>query len=130
MQSQIELEFTWKRMAIKESIIAVTRTVAAGYNTKDMLVSALPQFSIYRIALTIDALITAGMMENNLGTLNIDSDMDIIFELTGKKFLLPLAIDTADRDMCRRVGRVIISKLGCKNPAGVQSLLVTKMVGA
>jgi hypothetical protein len=126
MQPQIELHFSWRRRAIKESILAVTKAVCAGYNTKDKLTSALPQFSIYRIALAIDALITAGMAEINLGVLNISSDMDIVLNLAGATFLLPLAAEDADAAM----RRVIINKLGCKNPAGVESLLLAKVVEA
>jgi hypothetical protein len=126
MQPQIELYFTWRRKAVKESIVAVTKAVAAGYNTKDKLTSALPQFSIYRLALAIDVLISAGMAENNLGVLNINTDMDIVFELADTKFLLPLAVDDANALVCR----AIINKLGCKNPAGVESLLHTKVLGA
>jgi hypothetical protein len=126
MQPQIELQFSWRRRAIKESIIAVTKAVCAGYNTKDKLTSALPQFSIYRIALAIDALITAGMAENSLGVLNINSDMNIVFELADEKLLLPLAAEDADDAM----RRVIINKLGSKNPSGVESLLFAKVVEA
>jgi len=61
MQPQIELQFYWRRQDIKEAIYAVTKAVAAGYDTKDKLLAVLPQFSTYRIALAIDALITADM---------------------------------------------------------------------
>jgi hypothetical protein len=123
MQPQIELSFVWRRYSIKESIIAVTKAVAAGFNTKEKLTASLPQFSIYRIALAIDALITAGMAENNLGVLSIHPDMDIVFELADSKLVLPLTIDEADASM----RRVIINKLGSKNPAGVESLLYAKI---
>jgi hypothetical protein len=126
MQPQIELSFVWRRRSIKESIIAVTKAVGAGFNTKEALTASLPQFSIYRIALAIDALITAGMAENNLGVLSIHPDMDIVFELADSKLELPLTVDEADASM----RRVIINKLGFKNPAGVESLLRAKIVEA
>lgn len=122
MQPQIELQFYWKRQDIKEAIVAVTKAVSAGYDTKDKLLAALPQFSTYRIALAIDALITADMAENNLGVLTIHPDMDVIFELLKGKFMLPLTVKDAK---ARGVGRILINRLGCKNPAGVETLLNT-----
>jgi hypothetical protein len=126
MQPQIELSFVWRRQSIKESIIAVTKAVGAGFNTKEKLTASLPQFSIYRIALAIDALITAGMAENTLGVLSIHPDMEIVFELADSKLVLPLTINEADASM----RRVIINKLGSKNPAGVESLLYAKIAEA
>jgi len=126
MQPQIEMSFDWRRRSTKESIIAVTKAVGAGFNTKEKLTTSLPQFSVYRIALAIDALITAGMAENNLGVLSIHPDMEIVFELADSKLVLPLTVYEADASM----RRVIINKLGCKNPAGVESLLYVKIVEA
>ncbi|MBW0295962.1 hypothetical protein B4P00_06905 [Shewanella xiamenensis] len=120
MQPQIELQFYWRRQDIREAIYAVTKAVAAGYDTKDKLLAVLPQFSTYRIALAIDALITADMAKNNLGTLTIHPDMDIVFELLKGKFLLPLSLAAAKAPAMRRV---LLNKLGCKNPAGVETLL-------
>ena len=120
MQPQIELQFYWRRQDIKEAIYAVTKAVVAGYDTKDKLLAALPQFSTYRIALAIDALITADMAENNLGSLKIHPDMDIVFELLKGKFVLPLSLKDAKGPAMRRV---LLNKLGCKNPAGVEALL-------
>jgi hypothetical protein len=122
MQPQIELQFYWRCQDIKEAIVAVTKAVAAGYNTKDKLLAALPQFSIHRIALAIDTLITADMAENNLGVLKIHPDMDVVFELLKDKFVLPLSVKEAKAPGVRRV---LINKLGCKNPAGVEALLNT-----
>jgi hypothetical protein len=120
MQPQIELQFYWRRQDIKEAIYAVTKAVAAGYDTKDKLLAVLPQFSTYRIALAIDALITADMAKNNLGSLTIHPDMDIVFELLKGKFVLPLSLTDAKAPAMRRV---LLNKLGCKNPAGVETIL-------
>ncbi len=120
MPPQIDLKFYLKRPDVKEAIIAVTLAVAAGYNTRDKLLGALPQFSTYRIASAIDALITADMAENNLGVLTISSDMDIVFELLKRRFVLPLSVKDAKAPGVRRV---LINKLGSKNPAGVEALL-------
>jgi len=120
MQPQIELQFYWRRQDIKEAIYAVTKAVAAGYDTKDKLLAVLPQFSTYRIALAIDALITADMAKNNLGSLTIHPDMDIVFELLKGKFVLPLSLKDAKAPAMRRV---LLNKLGWKNPAGVETLL-------
>lgn len=125
MQPQIELQFYWRRQDIKEAIVAVTKAVAAGYDTKYKLLAALPQFSTYRIALAIDALITADMAENNLGALTIHPDMDVVFELLKGKFVLPLSVEDAKAPGVRRV---LINKFGCKNPAGVETLLNTNTV--
>ncbi|SFQ11289.1 hypothetical protein SAMN05216419_10652 [Nitrosomonas cryotolerans] len=120
MHPQIELQFYWRHQDIKEAITAVAKAIAAGYDTKVKLLAALPQFSTFRIALAIDALITADMAENNLGTLSIHPDMDIVFELLKGKFVLPLSLKDAKAPAIRRV---LLNKLGCKNPAGVETLL-------
>jgi hypothetical protein len=125
--SKVELQFYWRHFAIKEAIVAVTKAVTSGYNTKDKLLSALPQFSLHRIALAIDLMITADMLENNLGVLTIHTDMNIIFELLNNKFELPLTIDDIQAPGIRRL---LLNKLGCKNPAGVEMLLNTKYVEA
>lgn len=120
MQQQIEMQFQWKRRETKEAIVAVTKAVILGYNTKDMLLAALPMFSTYRIALAIDALITADMLENNFGVLCIHPDMQIVFELLKRKFMLPLSEEEAKSSAGRRY---IINQLGSSNPAGVETLL-------
>ena len=127
MQPQIELNFYWKRQDIKEAIYAVTKAVTAGYNTRDKLLAALPQFSTNKIALAIDALITADMAENNIGFLSIHPDMDIVFQLLKNKFVLPLSLEDAKS---QRVRRVLINKLGSRNPAGVELLLNTQVAEA
>lgn len=122
MQPQIEIQFYWKRPDIKEAIYAVAKAVAAGYNTKDKMLAALPQFSTYRIALAIDALITADMAKNNLGSLTIHPDMEIVFELLKGKLALPLSLNDAKNPTMRKI---LLNKIGCKNPAGVEVLLKT-----
>ncbi len=125
--SKVELQFYWRYIAIEEAVFAVTKAVISGYNTKDKLLSVLPQFSLHRIALAIDLLITADMLENNLGELTIHTDMNIIFELLNNKFELPLSMDEMQIPGIRRL---LLNKLGCKNPAGVEMLLNTKYVEA
>ena len=125
--SKVALQFYWRHFAIKEAIVAVAKAVMSGYNTKGTLLSALPQFSLHRIALAIDLLITADMLENNLGELTIHTDMNIIFELLNNKFELPLSINEIQTPGIRRL---LLNKLGCKNPAGVEMLLNIKYVEA
>ena len=125
--SKVELQFYWRYIAIEDAVFAVTKAVISGYNTKDKLLSVLPQFSLHRIALAIDLLITADMLENNLGELTIHTDMNIIFELLNNKFELPLSMDEMQIPGIRRL---LLNKLGCKNPAGVEMLLNTKYVEA
>ena len=125
--SKVELQLYWRHFAIEEAVFAVTKAVMSGYNTKDKLLSVLPQFSLHRIALAIDLLITADMLENNLGELTIHTDMNIIFELLNNKFELPLSMDEMQIPGIRRL---LLNKLGCKNPAGVEMLLNTKYVEA
>ena len=120
MQQQIEMQFQWKRHETKEVIVAVTKAVILGYNTKDKLLAVLPMFSTYRIALAIDALITADMAENNFGVLCIHPDMQIVFELLKRKFMLPMSEEQAKSPAVRRS---VINQLGSSNPAGVETLL-------
>jgi hypothetical protein len=53
--------------------------------------------------------------------------MNIIFELLNNKFELPLSMDEMQIPGIRRL---LLNKLGCKNPAGVEMLLNTKYVEA
>jgi hypothetical protein len=120
MPQQIEMQFRWRRHEMKEVIVAVTKAVILGYNTKDKLLAALPMFSTYRIALAIDALITSDMAESNLGVLCIHPDMQIVFELLKRKFMLPMSEEQAKSPA---VCRYVINQLGAANPAGVETLL-------
>lgn len=120
MQEQISIEFSWRNKDNKEVIFAVCKAVAFGYNTKDSLLAALPQFSIHRIARAIDILITADMASINFDYITIHSDMNIVFELAKKKIILPLGKEEAKNVL---VQRIILNNLKCQNPAGVQSLL-------
>ena len=120
MPQQIEMQFLWRRHEMKEVIVAVTKAVILGYNTKDKLLAALPMFSTYRIALAIDALITADMAERNLGVLCIHPDMQIVFELLKRKFMLPMSEEQARSSAGLRY---VINQLGAANPAGVEALL-------
>lgn len=130
MQNNIEVTFSWKfsYRDIGATIIAVSRAITAGHNTRDTLLNALPQFSESRIALALDALFTAEMLENNLGILAIHQDMNIVFELLKGKYILPLMYSeiTQSKDNQKpkpEIVRWIIYKFGCKNPSGVDLLL-------
>lgn len=125
MVQQIDMQFQWRRHEMKEVIVAVTKAVTLGYNTKDKLLAALPMFSAYRIALAIDALITADMAEVNLGVLCIHPDMQIVFELLKCKFALPMSAEQANSSAARRN---VINQLGATNPAGVEALLRINIV--
>lgn len=132
MQNNIEVTFSWKASYrdIGTSIIAVSRAITAGHNTRDTLLNALPQFNENRIALALDALFTSEMLENNLGILAIHQDMNIVFELLKGKYILPLMYseitqpkDNQKPKLKPEIVRWIIYKLGCKNPSGVELLL-------
>ena len=124
MQPEIEISFRLRRKEVKEAIFAISEAVSAGYDVKDTLQAALPQFSPRRIALAIDALITANLAEVKLGVLKVHSeDMDVLFELLKKKFVLPLCLEDAKDP---RMRREFIRKLGCRNPAGVEMLVIMK----
>lgn len=123
MQPQIKMTFSWRRAAMKESLIAISKAVSAGFNTRERLIAALPQFSVYRLALALDVLITADMAENHLGVLSIHPDMERVFALAGSTLLLPIDIANVDA----AVRRIMLNKLGAKNPAGVESLLYIRI---
>jgi hypothetical protein len=118
MSQEIELSFAWRRPALREPIIGITKAVWAGFDTKDKIFSSLPQFSEYRIALALDALITARMAENNFGVLSVHTDMDLVMHLSHSKFNLPM-----DKDSFKALQRLVIHRLGARNPAGVEVLL-------
>ena len=120
MQQQVEMQFQWKRHETKEVIVAVTKAVILGYNAIDKLLAMLPMFSTYRIALAIDALITADMAENNFGVLCIHPDMQIVFELLKRMFTLRMSEEQAKSPAVRRY---MIIQVGSSNSAGVETLL-------
>lgn len=127
LQPETEIRFGWRSREINEAIFAVVRAVSHGYNTRETLLAALPYFSNQRIALAIDALISADMAEINLGVISTHTDMDVVLELVspGRVFVLPLSVEDVKAPGVRRA---LINKLGCTNPAGVESLLNWRVV--
>ena len=124
MKAGIELSFGWRRVALKEAIIAITRAVRAGFNTREKMTLALPQFSDYRLALALDALFTAGMAENHVGVLVLSPDIELVIHLSASRFNLPIDPNDFDKSM----QRAVIYRLGARNPAGVEVLLKTFFV--
>ena len=130
MQPMTEVSFHWKHWEVcwevKEEIYAVTKAVSAKYNTKGKLLEALPQFAPRRIALAIDVLISANLAQVNFDVLEVQTyDMNVVFELVknDKKIEIPMSLEAAkDPSMVRR----LIHGLGCRNPAGVETLVWMK----
>ena len=123
MQPMTEVSFHWKHWEVKDEIFAVTKAVSAKFNTKDKLLTALPQFASRRIALAIDVLISANLAQLNLDVLDVQTDdMNVVFELVKNdaKFELPMSLEAAKDP---RMPRWIIHRLGCRNPAGVETLV-------
>lgn len=116
-----KITFNWRKRNLKESILAVCYAVRLGYTTRDILLSALPQFSKSRILLSLDALLSANLAEVNMGALSINSDMAIIEEMIGKPIVLP--IPAVEDEAKPRLIRSVIVNLGLNNPAGVETLL-------
>lgn len=132
MQNNIEVTFSWQSSYrdIGTAIIAVSRAIVSGHNTRDTLLNALPQFNESRIVLALEALFTSEMLENNLGTLTVHQDMNIVFELLKGKYILPLkyldVIQSEERQYPKtEIVRWIIYNFGCENPSGVELLLKT-----
>ncbi|RRD91761.1 hypothetical protein EII21_01020 [Conchiformibius steedae] len=126
----MKVTFSWRKLYrdIGTVIIAVSRAIASGHNTKDTLLNALPQFSENRIALALGALFTSDMLENHLGTLTVHRDMNIVFELLKGEYILPMLYSDIiqsedDRRLKPEIGRCMIYKFGCKNPSGVELLI-------
>lgn len=130
MQNNIEINFSWKPSyrEISTTIIAVSRAIEAGHNTRETLLAVLPQFGRNRIILALDALFTAEMLENNIGVLTVHKDMNIIFELLKGKYILPLKYSDIiqsedDKRLKSGISRIIFYKFGCQNPSGAELLL-------
>jgi len=116
-----EITFQWRKRNLKESIVAICYAVRLGYQSRDELLTALPQFSKSRILLSLDALFSANMAEVNMDVLSINSDMAIVEEIVGKPIVLPLP--AVDDKVKQKLIRSVTINLGFNNPAGVNTLL-------
>lgn len=129
MTQEIECRFTWRPHCWNnaQAIVAIVRAVNADYRTRDELLSVLPQFSLLRLACALDALFTAGMLENNCGMLTVHPDMDILLEIMKNEtpLRLPLSLEEAKVNGAG-MQRALFARLGCTNAAGAQTLVFIK----
>lgn len=117
-----ELTFHWRNKNLKDAVLAIYYTVAWGYNTRDKLLMALPQFSKNRLLLALDLLFSSGMASANLGVLTVSEDIRLIEQIVGMKFDLPFS----EGELTPPVKRKVALGLGLKNAAGIDVLLFTK----
>lgn len=123
-----KLSFHWRAPHSKESYVSICEAARLGYNTKESLLQALPQFSINRLILGLDRLITADMAHLNMGVLSVDTDMQIIEALAAGQVLeLPLAAEQLERN--DPLMHEILAGIGIRNPAGALVLLKPKVEG-
>ena len=122
----VRLTFSWRAMNAKECYLAICAAVRFGFDTRETLLAALPQFSVNRLIVALDTLIAAEMAYINMGRLTIDKDMLIIEALAaGHPLDLPLEMQQLKRTP--PLLNAILLSLGIKNPAGSLVLLKSRV---
>lgn len=119
MKSQITYRWQRSKQNLKEPIYAIYYAVKHGYNTREDLLAALPQFSKNRLLLALDALLSANLAEINLNVLSVSDDVAIIQKIVND----PIDLDMAAEDVTPPVIRQISIAIGLSNPAGIDALL-------
>lgn len=117
-----KLTFRWRTTNAKECYLAICEAVRSGYNTREALLAALPQFSLNRLVLALDALIASGMAHANFGCLSVSDDM-LIVEALAEDHTLELPIKTEALTHNSPLLYEILSHLGLQNPSGALVLL-------
>lgn len=124
--ARVKLKFNWRSPHSKECYIALCEAVRLGYNTKDALLAVLPQFSVNRLVMGLDNLLSASMAHVNMGTLTIDPDMRIVETLVaGHALNLPL--DSEQLVSNDPLLIKILMAIGVQNPSGALTLLKPKI---
>lgn len=119
---ETRLSFRWRSSNAKECYLAICEAVRLGYDTREALLAVLPQFSVNRLVLALDALIAAGMAQVDCGCLSVSKDMQIVETLaSGQMLELPIEVDAFERD--RTLIQEILAHLGLENPTGAMLLL-------
>lgn len=112
------LTFRWR--AGSEPCHAIGAAVRHGYDTREALLGALPQFSLSRLTLGMERLLAAGMAEIHFGRLTVSGDLRIVEVLAqGQPLDLPLDVASLDRITVLAV----LARLGVRHPAGALDLL-------
>lgn len=119
MKSHITYRWRRSKENLKEPILAIYYAVKHGYNTRDDLIAALPQFSRSRLLLALDALLSANLAEINLDILSVSEDVAIIQKIVND----PIDLDIAAEEVTPAIIRQISMAIGLSNPAGVEALL-------
>lgn len=122
----IRLTFSWRVMNAKECYLAICAAVRSGFDTRETLLAALPQFSVNRLVMALDTLIAADMAHINIGRVVIDNDMLLIEALAaGHPLDLPLEAQQVARNA--PLLNAILLGIGIKNPAGALVLLKSRI---
>ena len=122
LMAKTEISFHWRNANLKDAILAISYAVSLGYDTRELLQQALPQFSKNRLLLALDLLFSSGMASVNLGVLSVSNDIKIIDQMVETKIQLPIA----EEEITPPVKRKIALSLGLSNPAGIDVLLFTR----
>jgi hypothetical protein len=118
--AQTRLSFSWHPARHKECYQAIHAAVRLGHNTRDALVAALPQFSVNRLLLALDALIAAEAAAIHDGRLTVAQDLQRMEALVQSS---PLMLPLKRTDCTAAVVADILRRLGVTNPAGAMGLL-------
>ncbi|MDN7894381.1 hypothetical protein QZM93_37910 [Burkholderia cepacia] len=117
--ARTRLTFRWHPGRQKECYQAIHAAVGLGYDTRDALLAVLPQFSVNRLVLALDALIAADAAVISSGRLILVPDLRLLEVLVQSPLVLPLE----QAECTEPVVRDILRRLGVANPVGAMSLL-------
>ncbi|CAG9269766.1 hypothetical protein [Paraburkholderia caribensis] len=117
--ARTRLTFSWHPARHKECYQAIHAAVRLGYNTRDAIVAALPQFSVNRLMLALESLIAAEAATVRDCQVTLAQDMQLLETIVQSPLFLPLK-----RTECTVPVVVdILRRLGVTNPAGAMGLL-------
>lgn len=111
--AQTSVEIRWKREIDNAECIAIMYAVDSGYNTRDDLIFALPQFSKNRIEAALTILFAAQLVTVQIDQLILAPDAMLIDEIMmSPNIILPIAADEVVIPFMLNV----FKQLGIENP--------------
>lgn len=92
--AQTSVEIRWKREIENAECLAIMYAIDSGYNTRDALIFALPQFSQNRIEAALTILFASQLVAVQIEQLILSPDAMLIDEITmSPKLILPIVAD-------------------------------------
>ena len=113
LAAQTTVEIRWKREIGCAECLAIMYAIESGYNTRDALIFALPQFSKNRIEAALTILFASQLVTVQVDLLILSPDAMLIDKITiSPNLILPIIADEVTIPFMLS----ILKKLGIENP--------------